>query len=229
MDLRIPFIHKDPHSLILAMKITTSITFVLTALLLLMSACSSSQTKESKSTTDTEIDTSKIIIVYLSRTNNTKVVAEIIQKNLGGKLLAIELQNPYPENYQATVQQVARENETGYLPPLKTRIDSIQKYRTVFVGFPTWGMKLPPPMKSFLKSYDLAGKTIIPFNTHGGYGAGTSFETVKELCPNSEVLEGFSIRGGLERDGEYLVIRDEKRKEAETSVKNWLQKIKLIK
>jgi hypothetical protein len=84
-------------------------------------------------------------------------------------------------------------------------------------------------MKSFLKSYDLAGKTIIPFNTHGGYGAGTSFETVKELCPNSEVLEGFSIRGGLERDGEYLVIRDEKRKEAETSVKNWLQKIKLIK
>ena len=131
------------------------------------------------------------MIVYLSRTNNTKAIAEIIHRNVGGTLVALELEKPYPENYQATVQQVVKENETGYLPPLKTKIDSIENYDVVFVGFPTWGMKLPPPMKSFLKQYDLSGKTVIPFNTNGGYGVGSSFETVKELCPNSKVLEGF--------------------------------------
>ena len=171
----------------------------------------------------------KILIVYLSRTNNTKAIAEIIQGNVGGRLIAIELEQPYPENYQATVQQVVKENETGYLPPLKTKIDSIQNYDVVFVGFPTWGMKLPPPMKTFLHQYDLKGKTVIPFNTNAGYGVGSSFETVKELCPDSRVLEGFEMKGGVERDGVYFVIKDEKRKEAETKVKRWLQELKLIK
>jgi hypothetical protein len=50
-------------------------------------------------------------------------------------------------------------------------------------------------MKSFLRQYSLKGKTVIPFNTNGGYGPGSSFETVKELCPQSAVLQGFSTRG----------------------------------
>jgi flavodoxin len=197
------------------------------AFFVLISACSS-QT-ESINTTGTTVDSGKVLIVYLSRTNNTKALAEIIHENVGGILVALELEKPYPENYQATVQQVAKENETGYLPPLKTKIDSIESYDVVFVGFPTWGMQLPPPMKSFLKQYDLSGKTIIPFNTNGGYGTGSSFQTVKELCPNSKLVEGFTIKGGSERDGQYLVLKDEKRKEAERAVKSWLQKLQLIK
>lgn len=167
------------------------------------------------------------MIVYLSRTNNTKAIAEIIHKHLGGTLVGLELENPYPENYQATVQQVVKENETGYLPSLKTKVDGIRNYDLVFVGFPTWGMKLPPPIKTFLQQYDLSGKTVIPFNTNGGYGEGSSFETVKDLCPNSKVLEGFTIKGGIERDGQYFVIKDKKANEAEAKVKQWLRKLKL--
>jgi len=196
--------------------------------LLLISSCSSAEMKNFDVKNDTTNRSKKVLIVYLSRTNNTKAIAEIIYKNIGGTLVALELEKPYPENYSATVQQVVRENETGYLPPLKTKIDSIENYDFVFVGFPTWDMKMPPPMKSFLKQYNLTGKTVIPFNTNAGYGAGSSFQTVKELCPNSNVLEGFEITGGVERDGVLLAIKDEKRKEAETKVKEWLQKIKLI-
>ena len=170
----------------------------------------------------------KILIVYLSRTNNTKAIAEIIQRNVGGTLVALELEKPYPENYQQTVAQVVKENETNYLPPLKTKIDSIEKYDVVFVGFPTWDMQMPPPMKSFLHQYTLSGKTVIPFNTNAGYGVGSGFETVKELCANSSVLEGFSIKGGIERDGVLFVMKGEKLKDAELDVKEWLQKIKMI-
>lgn len=85
-----------------------------------------------------------VLIVYLSRTNNTKTVAEFIQQRVGGTMMAVELEKPYPADYEATVQQVARENETGYLPPLKTKIDRIEQYDVVFLGFPTWGMQLPP-------------------------------------------------------------------------------------
>ena len=195
----------------------------------LISSCSPPGTKNNSAKVDSTIDSNKVLIVYLSRTNNTKAIAEIIQRNIGGKLVAIELETPYPENYEVTVQQVVKENETGYLPPLKTKIDSIQHYDVVFVGFPTWGMKLPPPMKTFLHQYDLKGKTIIPFNTNAGYGVGSGFQTVKELCPDSKVLEGFEIKGGIERDGVYFVMKDEKAQEAETKVKSWLQKIKVVK
>ncbi len=160
-----------------------------------------------------------ILIVYLSRTKNTEAVAEMIQKNVGGKRVAIELEKPYPENYQATVVQVAKEAELGYLPPLKTKIDSIENYDVVFVGFPTWGMQLPPPMKSFLKQYSLSGKTVIPFNTNAGYGIGSSFQTVKELCPKSNMSEGFSTKGGIERDGVKFVMEGVKKTQVETEIK----------
>lgn len=202
---------------------------LLTVFFGLVSLSCSSQTNDSEPKAVLIDRSKKILIVYLSRTNNTKAVAEIIHENVGGTLMALELQNPYPENYKAIVEQVAKENETGFLPPLKTKIDNIEKYDVVFVGFPTWGMQLPPPMKSFLKQYDLSGKTIMPFNTNGGYGIGSTFDTVKELCPNSTVVKGFSIKGGVERDGILFVMEGEKEEEARLEVKRWLQKITVVK
>ena len=195
----------------------------------LFSVTSSSQkTDKDNKIVSVSADSSKTLNVYLSRTKNTKAVAEIIHSKVGGKLVALELQNPYPENYKAIVDQVAKENETGFLPPLKTTIDSIEKYDTIFIGFPTWGMQLPPPVKSFLKQYDLSGKTIIPFNTHAGYGVGSGFQTVKTLAPNSKVLEGFSTKGGVERDGILFVMEGEKETEVKSEVEKWLRKIKVI-
>lgn len=170
----------------------------------------------------------KVLIVYLSRTNNTKVVAGFIHDEVGGTIVPLELEEPYPEDYRTTVDQVARENETGFLPPLKTKIDRIEQYDVVFVGFPTWGMQLPPPVKSFLRQYNLRGKTIIPFNTNAGYGEGNSFATVKELCRESIVLEGFITTGGIERDGVYLAIKDERAKEVRSQVREWLRRIKVL-
>ena len=191
-------------------------------------ACSS-QTLDATPESGLMNQSKKILIVYLSRTKNTEAIAEIIHENTGGTLVALELANPYPEDYRATVDQVAKENETGYLPPLKTKIDNIQQYDMVFVGFPTWGMQLPPPMKSFLRQYDLSGKIVVPFNTNGGYGIGSSFDTVKELCRGSKILDGYSMRGGVERDGILFVIEGEKEKQARSEVKKWLQKINVVK
>jgi len=169
------------------------------------------------------------LIVYLSRTNNTKAIAEIIHQRVGGTLVALELETPYPADYRATVQQVVRENETGYLPPLKTKIEHVDQYDFVFLGFPTWGMQLPPPVKSFLHQYNLGGKTVIPFNTNGGYGVGSSFDIVRELCPQSTILQGFTTRGGSEIDGHNLVIRDARAEEASKEVQSWLKTIGMLK
>jgi flavodoxin len=171
----------------------------------------------------------KVLIVYLSRTNNTKAIADIIHEKVGGKLVTLELETPYPADYRTTVQQVVHENETGYLPPLKTRIEDMDKYDVLFLGFPTWGMQLPPPVKSFLHQYDLRGKTVIPFNTNGGYGTGSTFDTVRDLCPQSNILQGFTTRGGAEINGELLAIKDARAEEARKEVESWLKEIKMLK
>ncbi len=162
-----------------------------------------------------------ILIVYLSRTNNTQAVAEMIHARTGGSLIALELVEPYPEDYQATVDQVARENDSGYLPPLANQLD-ISQYDTIFIGFPTWGMQLPPPVKSFLDRFDLGGKTVIPFNTNAGYGVGSGFREIRERCPDCEVLEGLSLKGGIERDGVLFVMEGRRKREAKMRVEEWL-------
>jgi flavodoxin len=199
---------------------------VTTMLLCALTACTKAQTPLDQGK---RLKDKNVLIVYLSRTKNTKAIAEMIHAEVGGKLVGLELQNPYPSDYKAIVAQVADENEKGFLPPLNTKIDSIQKYDLIFVGFPTWGMQLPPPMKSFLAQYDLSGKTIVPFNTNAGYGIGSSFETVKALAPKSKVLDGFSTKGGIERDGILFVMKGDKEIQARAEVKKWLRRIALLK
>jgi flavodoxin len=201
-------------------------TKLLLTYFLLISTCSLIQKDSCPTGNAQDIGAEKILIVYLSRTNNTKAIAEIIHDEVGGDLVALELQNPYPEDYDAIVKQVAEENETGFLPPLKTQVD-MDKYDTIFLGFPTWDMQLPPPMKSFLSNNDLSGKTVIPFNTNAGYGAGSSFKTVEQLCADCSLLKGFSIIGGIERDGIYLAIKGERYDEAQEKVRLWLEELNM--
>jgi flavodoxin len=209
-----------------ATKRMTVLSLMSLTIICLLSGCSSAQQLPANNQPPSV--EKKILIVYLSRTNNTRAIAEFIQQKVSGTLVPLELETPYPADYNATVQQVARENETGYLPPLKTKIERIEQYDFVFLGFPTWGMQLPPPVKSFLRQYSLKGKTVIPFNTNAGYGEGSSFQTVRELCPQSMVLEGFVTKGGIERDGQYLVIKEARAEEARKEVESWLRKIKML-
>jgi flavodoxin len=217
---------KNKVDFLRTMRSIAALSLAVALIVCLLSGCS--QAQQSPANNQPPPAEKKILIVYLTRTGNTEAIAKMIRQKTGGDLISLELENPYPKDYQAIVKQVADENEKGFLPPLKTKID-VQRYQTIFLGFPTWGMQLPPPVKSFLKGHDLSGKTVIPFNTNAGYSVGSSFQTVKELCLKCTVLEGFEIKGGIERDGILFVMEGEKEKEARTKVEEWLQKIKVTK
>lgn len=192
------------------------------------SGLASCQSNEKVDLENANPNVEKVLIIYLSRTQNTKAVAQMIHQKVGGTIIEIDVENPYPTDYKTMVAQVREENETNFLPVLKTKIEDIEQYDTIFLGFPTWGMQLPPPMKSLLNEYDLSGKTIIPFNTNAGYGIGSSFETVKKLTPYSTVLEGFTTKGGVERDGILYVMQGGREMEVRAEVNQWLQKIKIL-
>ena len=69
-------------------------------------------------------------------------------------------------------------------------------YEVIYPGYPNWWGTFPMAVFTFLKSYDLSGKTNMPFCTHEGSGQGHSERDIKILCPNTKVIPGFAIRGG---------------------------------
>lgn len=138
----------------------------------------------------------KTLVVYFSRSGNTRRMAQMIGEATGGELFEIRMNNPYPETYQQVVDQSRGEVASGYCPPLATRVENIDDYDVVFVGYPVWFGTIPPPVRTFLSEYDLAGKRVIPFCTSGGGGATESYKAVRELAKDATVAEGLLVGGG---------------------------------
>lgn len=157
------------------------------------------------------MEKSKTLIVYYSRTGNTKAVAELIEEKVGGQLVQLETKEVRPSNYQEEVAQNQKEQESQVEPELKTSIPDLEEYDRIFIGAPTWSMALPQAVVAFLNNNDFNGKTVIPFNTNGGYGVGSSFNQIKTGAKGATVLEGFSVQGGEENNGVLLAIKDRKK------------------
>lgn len=166
----------------------------------------------------------KTLIVYYSRTGNTRVVAELIQEKIGGDLIEIQTKTPRPQNYKSEVRQNEQEQNEKVLPELKSAIDNFNEYDRIFIGFPTWNMALPQVIVTFLKNYDFSDKTVIPFNTNGGYGAGSAFSQIKSIANEATILEGLSLDGGRENEGILLDITGYKRVEVSKKIDIWLEK-----
>lgn len=124
----------------------------------------------------------RILIAYYSLSGNTQEVAEAIQKELGGDLFEIETIDAYPEIYKELSEQAKREVSSGYKPALKKNVENPAQYDIVFVGSPIWWGTIAPAVSSFLAANDFAGKTVIPFVTHGGGGVQNSVVDFERQC-----------------------------------------------
>lgn len=120
---------------------------------------------------------------------NVEYMAQTIQQAVGGDLLRIETVEEYPLEHEALVDFAAEEQEAGARPALATQIENLGQYDTIFLGYPNWWGDMPQALYTFLESYDLSGKTIIPFCPHGGSGFSRTQSTIAELQPEATVRE----------------------------------------
>ena len=137
----------------------------------------------------------KALIIYYSHSGNTRELANLIHKKIGGDTVEIQTVEPYPDEYDAVTKQAKEELNSGFKPALKTKIENIGSYDVIFVGSPNWWSTIAAPVKAFLSGYDLSGKNIAPFITHGGGGVGRSVTDIMALCPSSTVLDGLAVWG----------------------------------
>ena len=137
-----------------------------------------------------------ILIAYFSKTGTTETVAKQIQNETGGDLFKIEIVNPYPDEYRATTEQVKKELEENFYPALKEKVQNLEKYDTVFLGYPIWWGTMPMAVFTFLNENDLSSKKIIPFATHQGSGLGRSVEDLIKAVPDGKIEKnGIAVRG----------------------------------
>lgn len=157
-----------------------------------------------------------ILVAYYSHSGNTRRIAELICEATGGTLHEIEPEKTYPTQYDAVVAQAKKEIQAGFHPALKSSVDDIAAYDTVFIGTPNWWSTMAPPIASFLSQYDLAGKTVVPFCTHGGGGVARVESNIKKLCSQAALLSG-------------LVVSDDGGTRAGGLVSAWLKSLPLAK
>jgi flavodoxin len=138
-------------------------------------------------------------VAYFSRTGNTRVIAHQIRRARDAQVFEINPATPYPEDYQATVDQARRERDSGHAPPLAARVAGIDRYHTIFLGLPVWGGTAPPVIRSFLSVHDLSGMRVVPFITHGGFGRGRSLDVIRSMTPGATVLESLVLEADQER------------------------------
>jgi flavodoxin len=137
----------------------------------------------------------KVLVAFFSRTGNTHRIAAMVREGTGGDLFEIQPVVPYPSDYEATKAQATHEQESGFKPVLKVRVPNFESYRVIYVGYPIWWGKLPPPITAFLSEYSFAGKTIVPFCTHQGSHFGQTLRDIRKLCPLANLAGGLAVWG----------------------------------
>lgn len=143
---------------------------------------------------DEPVSGSRALVVCFSATGNTEALAAKIAKAAGADTARIIPQEPYTSedlNYNDDSCRANQELTSDSRPAITPLTADVSQYDVILLGYPIWWGQCPPVVRTFLDSYDLSGKRIMPFCTSGSSGIGGSIEKIRELCPNSTVTEGF--------------------------------------
>ena len=138
---------------------------------------------------------SNALVVYFSATGNTKALAEKIAAAADADLYEIVPEDPYTSedlNYSDDNCRANQEmNDETARPAISGSIENLADYDTIFIGYPIWWGTMPRIINTFLDTYDLSGKTVMPFCTSGSSGISSSVSAIRSICPDANVTEGF--------------------------------------
>lgn len=131
----------------------------------------------------------KILVAYFSCTGTTRRVAQGLAAAVGADVYEITPAVPYTRADLDWTDSSSRSSiemkDASSRPEIAGRVDNMDDYDAVFVGFPIWWYVAPHIVDTFLESYDFSGKTVVPFATSGGSGMGRTEEVLKKCCPSA--------------------------------------------
>ena len=157
------------------------------------------------------MDMGKVLVAFFSASGVTKKVAENLAKAAGADLFEIVPKQIYTSADLNWMDKKSRSsvemNDRNCRPEIATKVDDMEQYDMIFVGFPVWWYREPSIIDTFMESYDFTGKKVIPFCTSGGSGLGDSSRNMEALASGAKVLEGKRLSSSI----------------SESELKNWIE------
>ena len=143
----------------------------------------------------------KMLVAYFSASGVTAKAAWKLSEATGADLYEIKPEVPYSSADLDWTNKKSRSsvemNDPAFRPVIAGKLEGMEQYDVVFVGFPIWWYVAPTIINTFLESYDFAGKTVVPFATSGGSGMGKTNERLAPSCPGATLLKGKMLNGSL--------------------------------
>lgn len=137
---------------------------------------------------------SKKLVAFFSASGVTANAAKILAEAAGADIYEIKPEVPYTKADLDWMDKSSRSTiemqDKSSRPAIADKNADISAYDTIFVGFPIWWYIAPTIINTFLESYNLKGKTIIPFATSGGSDMGKTNEKLAPSCPGAKLLHG---------------------------------------
>lgn len=186
------------------------------SLIFLLTACSSTSVSQNNSSNvntsstpkDEQSDNSKTgdtkeknnLVVYFSCTGNTEKIAKSIAENIDADTYQIIPAEEYTSSdldYNDSNSRVSKEHDDlNSRPKISGKIENLDKYENIFIGYPIWWGEAPRIMSTFMESYDFSNKTIIPFCTSASSDIGNSADALKKICSDkAKWLDGERFSG----------------------------------
>ena len=146
----------------------------------------------------------KMLVAYFSASGVTAKAAKKLAEAAGADLFEIRPAVPYTSADLNWMDKKSRSsvemNDPAFRPAIAGKMEGMEQYDVVFVGFPIWWYVAPTIINTFLESYDFSGKTIVPFATSGGSGMGKANERLAPSCPGATLLKGKMLNGSLSQE-----------------------------
>ena len=161
----------------------------------------------------------KTLIVYFSYTNHTRIIAEKIKKSLNCDILEIKPKIPYSIDYDKVVNDTEENARTKLAPDINPISVNLKDYDVIILGTPVWWYTIAPPIRTFLKTYNLKDKIVIPFATNAGW-LGSTFKEIESIC-TGQVENEISIQFSTNYEENRLLTSNH-------DLENWLDKIKSL-
>lgn len=144
------------------------------------------------------------LVAYFSATGTTKSVAEKVATEIGADIFEIAPEVAYTKEDLNWMDKKSRSSvemaDKSIRPKMNGKTVDISKYDEIYIGFPIWWYVAPTIINTFLESYDMTGKIIVPFATSGGSGMGKTNEKLMPSCESARLLEGKVFKADVSRD-----------------------------
>lgn len=154
----------------------------------------------------------KTLVAYFSASGITAQVAKKLAVVVGGELHEIIPMQPYSTKDLDWMNDNCRSSmemkDKSFRPEIANKVDKMEKYEIIYIGFPIWWYVAPTIINTFLEQYQLAGKTIIPFATSGSSLMGNTNKELAISCPGAILKEGKRFLANV----------------SETELENWITK-----